>query len=163
MPARFCTECGHATQPYEEGGRTRARCASCGHVDYGNPSPAVGAILVRDGKVLLSRRARPPHAGLWDLPGGFMEAGESAEEAILRELREETGLHARILHLVHTAPGAYHGRPTLNLVYLCDADGEPFAHDDSAELRWTDPTRLPQMAFPHEMDALRRWLDHRAA
>ena len=157
MLARFCPRCGHATETFEQEGRPRARCPSCRHVDYANPKPAVGAIVARGGQVLLSRRAREPHRGLWDLPGGFLEAGESAEAAILRELAEETGLAARVRGLVLTAPGTYQGWPTLNLVYACEAEGEPRAADDSAELRWSDPRALPEMAFPHEVEALRRW------
>lgn len=132
-------------------------------MDYGNPKPAVGAILVREGRLLLSKRAREPHAGEWDLPGGFMEAGEGPEEAILRELREETGLAARALGLVHAAPGVYEGHGTLNLVYLCEAEGEPVASDDSAEMRWFPLDALPPMAWPHEAEAVRRWAQRRRA
>lgn len=158
MLARHCPSCGHATEPFEQEGHRRARCPACGLVDYGNPKPAVGAILVREGRVLLSRRAREPGRGLWDLPGGFVERGESGEEAIVRELAEETGLRARVVRLVRTAPGEYQGFGTLNLVWLCEAEGEPVAASDSAELRWHDPSRLPEMAFPHEAEAVREWL-----
>lgn len=152
MLARFCPSCGHASEPFEQEGHARARCPSCGFIDYANPKPAVGAILAREGRVLLSRRAREPHQGLWDLPGGFVERGERAEDAIVRELAEETGLRARVMRLVLTAPGTYQGHATLNLVWLCDAQGEPQAASDSAELRWHDPRRLPEMAFPHEAE-----------
>ena len=157
MPVRFCPSCGHAMEPVLLDGRTRPRCPSCGHVDWGNPKPAVGAILVREGRVLLSRRAREPGKGLWDLPGGFLEVGEHPEDAIRRELREETGLEARVVRLLAIATGEYQGAGTLNLVYLCEAEGEPRADDDSAELRWCAPDDLPPMAFPHEEAAVRAW------
>jgi mutator protein MutT len=156
--ARFCAPCGQPTAPFHEHGHARARCGACGWIDYANPKPAVGAVLVRDGKVLLSRRAREPHAGLWDLPGGFLESGEHPEAGIVRELREETGLAARVVSLVHVGVGDYFGHGTVNLVYLCEAEGEPRAMDDSADLRWVDPRALPRMAFPHEQQAVVRWL-----
>lgn len=139
-------------------GRTRARCPACRHVDWGNPKPAVGALVVRDGKVLLSRRAREPQKGMWDLPGGFLDAGEHPEAAILRELREETGLAARVVGLLAVATGEYQGAATLNLVYRCEAEGEPRAADDSAELRWFAPDGIPRpLAFPHEEAAVDAW------
>jgi mutator protein MutT len=156
--ARFCPACGHATERVPLDGRTRARCPACRHVDWGNPKPAVGAILTRGGRVLLSRRARDPHRGMWDLPGGFLESGEHPEDAIRRELREETGLDARVLGLAAVATGEYQGEATLNLVYRCEAEGEPRADDDSAELRWFAPDEVPRpLAFPHEEAALDAW------
>ena len=162
MLARFCPSCGHATEPFVQEGRPRARCPACKLVDYANPKPAVGALVSRGGKVLLSRRAREPHKGLWDLPGGFLEGGERPEDGIRRELKEETGLDARVVGLVAVAPGTYQTWSTLNLVYECEVDGEPRASDDSAELSWFAPGEAPRLAFPHEEEALRRWLQARA-
>ena len=157
MPARFCPPCGGLLLPHDDHGRERRRCASCGRIAYENPKPAVSAILARGGKVLLSRRAREPHRGEWDLPGGFMEVGETPEEGIVREIREETGLDARVTRLVHVDVGSYHEDHTLNLVYGCEAEGEPRAMDDSEELRWFPLDAVPPMAFPHEREAIRRW------
>jgi ADP-ribose pyrophosphatase YjhB (NUDIX family) len=159
VPAKFCVKCGHATAPLHEHGQERARCPACGWVDYANPVPAAGAILARGGKILLSLRARPPRQGQWDLPGGFLEGGEHPEEGLRRELKEETGLDARVVRLVDVGVGGYDdGRATLNLVYLCEAEGEPRAADDSEALRWFDPRALPRMAWPHEEAAIAKWL-----
>jgi len=158
MLAAHCARCGKPTQKRDEHGHPRAACPACGWIDYGNPKPAVTAILLRGGKVLLSQRAREPHRGLWDLPGGFLELGETPEEGILRELREETGLAARVVRLVDVGVGTYQSYGTLNLVYHCEAEGEPVAMDDSMALRWCDPRALPEMAFPHEVAAIRRLL-----
>lgn len=124
---------------------------------YRNSKPAVSAILVRDGHVLLSRRAREPHKGMWDLPGGFLESGEHPEEGLRREIREETGLDATIVRLVHIGMGTYDGADTLNLAYEVRADGEPTAMDDSLELRFVKLDALPVMAFGHEAEAVRRY------
>lgn len=140
-----------------EEGREAPRCGRCGHVAYRNSKPAVGAIVVRSGMVLLSRRAREPHQGEWDLPGGFLESGEHPEAGVVRELREETGTRARVVRLVHVDVGTYGEYDTLNLVYECELDGEPHASDDSGELRWWPLEAPPPMAFPHEREALRRF------
>lgn len=155
MPERFCPACGGALSPFDDHGRERLRCARCGRVAYRNPKPAVTAILRRGDAVLLSRRAHEPHRGAWDLPGGFLESGEHPEEGVRRELREETGLDARVLRLVHIGLGRYWEDDTLNLVYEVAAQGDPVASDDSSELRWFPLGSLPAMAFPHEREALR--------
>lgn len=123
---------------------------------YVNSKPAACAILVREGHVLLSRRARPPHQGEWDLPGGFLESGELPEAGIAREMLEETGLKVRVLRLVSIGMGRYDGHDTLNLTYEVEAEGEPRAMDDSLELRFFPFDALPVMAFPHEREALAR-------
>jgi ADP-ribose pyrophosphatase YjhB (NUDIX family) len=64
-----------------------------------HPVVGIGVVVLRPGEVLLARRGKPPSAGAWSLPGGAQELGETAEEAARRELLEETGLRAGMLHL----------------------------------------------------------------
>lgn len=152
---KFCAECGAPLVGFDDHGVQRRRCSRCGRVAYVNSKPTVGAVLVRDGRVLLSKRKHPPHAGLWDLPGGFLESGEHPEAGVLREVREETGLDARVVRLAGIAMGRYGELDTLNLVYELAAEGEADARDDSLEMRWFPLDALPEMAFAHE----RRLLD----
>ena len=148
-----CTACGRPTQ--NDG--AHRRCPHCGHTDYINPAPAVGVAIVRDGRVLLAKRARAPKAGMWDLIGGFVDAGETFPEAARREAKEETGLDIRDLRRLHQAPGMYGpDQPTLNIHYAAEADGEPEAHDDVAEVRWFALDDLPELAWDHEQVALER-------
>jgi ADP-ribose pyrophosphatase YjhB (NUDIX family) len=80
-------------------GRERLACPVCGYVFWNNPVPVVGAIIELDGKVLLTRKREwPPEH--WGLVAGFAEAGETMEEAVLREVQEETGLQAEVVELV---------------------------------------------------------------
>jgi len=69
--ARFCLVCGARLRRARLEGRWRRRCPRCGWTFYANPVPAVVAVIVRGGRVLLTRRARPPYQGTWDAPGGF--------------------------------------------------------------------------------------------
>jgi len=164
--ARFCLRCGARLRSAVEDGRRRLRCPACGWTFYGNPVPAAVALVARGDRVLLTLRARAPYAGTWDLPGGFLEAGETAEEGLVRELREELGMRVRTLRLLTTAHDVYgpRGFPVLTLVYrVTPAAGPLSAADDVAEARWFPRDRLPlrRIAFRGVREALRRWRDGR--
>ena len=74
----------------EDDDRERRVCRTCGFVDYVNPKIVAGVVATReDGRVLMCKRAIEPRSGFWTLPAGYMEEGESVEEAALREAREE--------------------------------------------------------------------------
>ena len=96
---RHCPRCGKDLERGRAAGEAGdvLHCPACGLVIYDNPAPTASALVVRDGSVLLARRARPPQQGLWDTPGGFIEPGELPTDAVVRELREETadGLESR--------------------------------------------------------------------
>lgn len=146
-----CTACGHLAEPHE--GR-HAKCPSCGHIDWSNPVPAVGVAILRGEQILLAQRAREPQAGLWDLVGGFIEPGETGKQAIAREVAEETGMTLRSTELVDVLPGDYAGRPSINLLFIGQADGEPAPADDVAALNWFTLDDLPELAWPHEAQML---------
>jgi 8-oxo-dGTP diphosphatase len=103
---------------------------------------AVGAVVLRAGspwQVLLIRRARPPGAGTWTLPGGHVEPGESGEDAVRREVAEETGLAVRVVAFVETFELHAAGRTYAIREYLCAVEGEPATlrpGDDAAEAIW---------------------------
>ena len=103
---RFCPHCATELQPItlaEDGGdKERLRCPTCGWTHWNNPTPVLAAIVEIDGKVLLARNAAWP-GKMFALITGFMEAGESPEEGIAREVKEETNLDATQVNLV----GAY--------------------------------------------------------
>lgn len=103
------------------------------------PVPCVGVVCLRGDEVLLIRRGKPPREGEWSLPGGRIEPGERATEAGLRELREETGVEARITGLVDVVDGLFPeaGRHYVLIDYAAQwLSGEPVAGDDAAEARF---------------------------
>src|SRR4030095_11988394 len=100
VTARFCLRCGKRLTSVRVDGQRRRRCPRCGWTFYGNPVPACAAVVLAAGRLLLARRARPPYAGMWDLPGGFLEAGGAAIGALRRELREEIGVRVRRARLI---------------------------------------------------------------
>lgn len=89
--ARYCSNCGHAITRRVPAGDSRLRdcCDRCGSIHYVNPKPVVGTIPVWEDQVLLCKRAIEPRLGLWTLPAGFMEVGETAAEGARRETLEE--------------------------------------------------------------------------
>jgi NAD+ diphosphatase len=106
MTARFCQQCGTALQLREEledgGPKARLRCPACNWTFWNNPTPVLAAIIEcsdRDGQVLLARNAAWTHR-MFALITGFMEAGETPEEGITREVMEETALQVEALKLV---------------------------------------------------------------
>lgn len=107
--------------------------------------PVLGALAVvlRDGHALLARRGKEPDAGLWGFPGGHVELGETALDAAVRELREETGIAAEALEYLTNIDVLRHdadGRPSVHYLLaavLCDyVDGTPVADDDIVDARW---------------------------
>lgn len=116
------------------------------------PSLCVDAIVPTPEGIVLVRRGHPPFQGSFALPGGFVEVGERPEDAIAREVREETGLVARVVRLV----GAY-GDPdrdprghAVSLVYeLAVTGGRLAAGSDAAGVETFPPEKLPPLAFDH--------------
>lgn len=164
---RYCprcvTELDHA---YE-----RVDCPSCGFVSHSNSEPTVGALVSDgDGRLLLVRRARDPHGGTWDVPGGFLDEHESPLDALRRELREETGLEIEPGELLGAWLDRYGDGPdaatTLNLYWTARVTGgDAVAGDDASELRWFRRDELPpedEIGFANVRELLRTWRETRS-
>ena len=98
---KHCRACGASVRyatPADDT-RDRATCLACGTIHYENPLNVVGTLPVWEGRVLLCRRNIEPRRGLWTLPAGFMELGESTAEGAVRETVEEAGAHIELLGL----------------------------------------------------------------
>jgi ADP-ribose pyrophosphatase YjhB (NUDIX family) len=154
---RFCPRCATALEPRPEHGVVRPTCPQCGFIWYRNPVPAAGVILVEDGHVLLVRRKYDPRAGAWCLPAGFMEAGETPQASALRELKEETGLEARLTELFDVYAGFDDPRVRAILIlYRGERTGGALTPgDDATAAQWYPLDRLPDdIAFAAHRQAL---------
>jgi 8-oxo-dGTP diphosphatase len=141
--------------------------------EYPRPAVTVDALVATRGaprEVLLVRRKHPPFAGLWAIPGGFVEEEEDLEPAVLRELEEETGLRGVRLHQFRTygTPGRDPRGRTISVVYVAllpEASAPPRVSggDDAAEARFFRADRLPDLAFDHAriIEEALAWLDAR--
>jgi 8-oxo-dGTP diphosphatase len=133
----------------------KVECPECGFVAYGSSKPTASATVLDDaGRVLLSRRAIEPFAGMWDLPGGFLEEGEHPLDCLRRELMEEAHVQIEPLAFLGIWMDVYgeRGLSTLNLYWTARiVEGELEPADDVAEFRWFAPDEAPEneLAFDH--------------
>ncbi|HHJ13599.1 MAG TPA: NUDIX domain-containing protein [Gammaproteobacteria bacterium] len=158
---KFCSQCGAAVvlRIPEGDNRERHICDRCHTIHYQNPNIVAGCIPEWDGRILLCRRAIEPRHGLWTLPAGFMENGETTEQAAARETLEEAGARVDIIELY----GLF-SIPHINQVYmlyraaLLDGAFEPGT--ESLECRLFKAREIPwnKLAFPVVEETLRRYV-----
>ncbi len=153
---RHCLYCGGEITKKSEDGVLRDFCPCCNSFFYNNPLPVVSTILDSAREILLVKRDRAPFKGHWCLPTGFAEAGESIEDAALRELREETGIKGRISRLLDV--DSYKSRFYGDLLFLTfiveQTGGKLSAGDDSAQAQFWPISKLPPLAFRPNRRAL---------
>ena len=134
-------------------------CGECGFVFYLGPKLVAGAIIERDGGIVLIQRAIEPGYGRWTFPGGFVERGEVAEEAAARETLEETGLTIETTGIVGLY--TYEGQIPAIAVFSAHATGgEPEPLDETLDVRSFSRDELPwtELAFPSTEQALKDYL-----
>jgi len=161
--SRSVTVCPHCVGPDEQ----PLVCDQCGWRWYANPKPAAAVLLERepdspDPSILLLRRAVKPGFGAWDLPAGYLDPGESFEDAARRETREEAGIEVELIALA----GVYHS-PAANAVTAVyrarAADERPSVQIDaeSSDHAWVPRSAtgqwLPRIAFPSMASAIADW------
>ena len=150
---RFCPRCG---EPPRIDFPRSLQCDHCGYAAFYNPKPVAGAIPREpDGRLWLLRRGFDPSAGLWTFPGGFVDLGESVEDAARRETMEELAVEAQLTGLV----GVY-SRPqdrVVLVVYDATLTGEPRPTSEAPEVRAFAPDEIPwdELAFWSTEQALR--------
>ncbi len=148
--ATYCIRCGNTLVERQEDSHTRKVCPNCGWVYYPRPNQASAVALLQDGKVLLVRRKYEPFKGQWTMPSGFLEYGESPEEAALREMKEELGVDVELAGLADVVMERGDPRGLCLLVVYTGriVSGEPRASDDASEVRAFPLDHLPdQIAF----------------
>jgi 8-oxo-dGTP diphosphatase len=157
---RFCPRCATRLEHREDHGQLRPTCDNCGFIYYRNPVPAAGVVLEQKGEVLMVRRRYEPRAGAWCLPAGFMEYGEAPERCAIRELKEETGLLARITGLLGVYAGVDDPRVrSVLIVYTAErVGGRLKPGDDAMAAKYFPRTKLPRaIAFASHTQALQEY------
>jgi len=162
----YCMECGGAMDEKVPPGDDRSRlvCPACGFIAYNNPKVVAGSLPIVNDRVLLLRRGIEPRLGTWTFPGGFLEMGETLEECVVREAREELGIEVGALTLL----GIYSRRQAgvVTVVYLSElVGGEPRPTPEALEASYFAPDEIPwaELAFPTTVSALKAWADTRTA
>jgi len=163
MEFTYCPRCATELEmrPSDPPDPDRPACPNCGFVHYENPSPTVQAWIERDGSFLALRRNQDPNRGEWNMPGGFVEPGESGPEAIAREVREETALEVEPGEVIGVFASTYgegaDAKPIFDLAYRCRlVGGELDVSDESLEAGWFPLAEFPRPAFRGERLALER-------
>lgn len=147
---RFCPYCAAPLIDRWYEGRDRRFCETCREPVYENPIPAACLLVIDpEERLLLVKRSVDPKKGFWCLPGGFMELGETPEATALRELKEETGLDARIHRLfdANANPSALYDTVALFCYLVREFNGTPRAGDDADAVAFFPPSALPEIAF----------------
>ncbi|MCP3922248.1 MAG: NUDIX domain-containing protein [Desulfobacterales bacterium] len=131
-------------------GRTRRFCTSCNSPIYENPIPASCLVVINEkDEVLLVKRSVEPQIGMWCLPGGFIELGETPYEAGLRELKEETGLSGKIDTLlgVSTHSNEQYYSVLITGFLIKQFSGSMNAGDDASDVSFFSKNKMPKIAF----------------
>ena len=154
--ARFCPRCAQpATIAYPRS----ITCPHCGYGAYYNPKPVAAAIPeTPGGNIILLRRAFDPGKGLWTFPGGFVDLGETVQQAAHRETREELDIAIELGPLVGVYSRAE--ERTVLIVYAAQASEQPSTTAEAVEVNTFEPKNIPwdELAFWSTRDALRDFL-----
>ena len=148
----FCPVCGHGS--FTERNEKAKQCDRCGFTYYFNPSGSVGVFLLNgNGELLIVRRAKEPSKGTLDLPGGFVDCFETAEDAVRREVKEETGLDVGSCNYLFSLPNIYpyQGFDVHTIDFFFECEAESFANaraaDDAQEILVVSQSELRAEEF----------------
>jgi len=153
----FCPLCTTRLVIEEICGRSRKVCPQCGFIHFLNPAPAIGLLIVKDGKVLLGERLNQPGVGKWALPSGYIDFEEDYLSAAKREALEETGLQLNLRSIVLVESAFLSPEWHYLTVYLFAEPeaGTLQAGDDLKSVGWFPVTGpLPEMAFEPDVNLI---------
>ena len=165
MDIKYCSACGNeivwGVPPNDH--TERFHCTDCGHVEYNNPIPLVLCLLHTKEKVLMIRRAIPPYVDSWAPAGGFIDQGESIDDAAVREVQEEVGISVDPDSLI---PYSIVSIPSINQIcFICrselPAEVEPVLGPEVSEAAWFEKENMPfdDYFLPAHRDGLEMFYD----
>ena len=157
----FCPGCGGRLESrfVHEEGRERPVCVGCGRIHYRNPVVVAGLIPEDNGDIWMLRRAIEPRYGFWTFPAGYMELGETVEEAAIRETQEELNLEVELGPLVGVY--SFSHISTVHVIYRALAVSVPGPGSEALEIGKFSPDAIPwdELAFFTTRRALEDWIE----
>jgi len=158
---QFCPRCGggldrRVVKTHEP---KRLVCRACSFIFYQDPKVVAGTIFMLDGGIVLLKRGVEPALGKWVFPGGYVDRGESVQDAAIRETKEESQLDVRLHSLLNVY--SYRRSPNVIVVYAAEVIGGVLeAADESVEARIFSPDDVPwpDLAFDSTKDALKDYM-----
>jgi 8-oxo-dGTP diphosphatase len=164
---RFCPLCSDQLLELADGpDRGRMGCRQGHFVHYDNPAVTTFAFVECNGRYIVLERGQEPYQGRWDLPGGFVEAGESPAEAVRREILEETGLRVEAPYLIGTYTSRYGdmGKWTVDVAFHCKTSSDELSLSaESSGAQWVSIEQMPPLAFAGERSAFEKFRQKRPA
>lgn len=153
----FCPICGEHLITRQVGDKPRRACSSCDYIYFTDPKVGVGALVLRENKILLVQRRMEPERGKWSIPAGFLDHGQDPRRTAEREVYEETGLEVSIKGLldVFTNPPQQGGASIFILFRAELLGGKMKAGDDAAAVGFFGLDELPDLAFASTQAAIR--------
>lgn len=163
---KYCSHCASELEYRIPTGDNRQRhvCPACQTIFYQNPRIVAGTIPVFNGQILLCRRAIEPRKGYWTLPAGFMENGESTEQAAIRETEEEAGATVKLKSLFSAVTVPFIDQ--VHIFFLAEMSSADFsAGEESLEVELFSEQDIPwkELAFPTVSQTLRRYFANASA
>jgi len=160
----YCPFCRAELVLREQGHRLRPTCPTCGFIQFRNPFPVVGVLVVDGGRVLLGRRGGSPGGGKWALPSGYIDYEEDFLTTATREAKEETGLDVEVRSIINVVSSFVSPRFHFLGIYVVAqvTGGELAAGDDLEEVGWFPlEGPLPEMGFQEDVDVIEWYLANR--
>jgi NADH pyrophosphatase NudC (nudix superfamily) len=157
MDFKFCSSCGNPLKLATDQ-EWDFECTNCNQKYYNNPTPVVAALVFRDGKLVI---VSSKNKKLWGLPGGYVSVNESLEEAVIREILEETNLNVRLTGFHASYSMIKRDRHLVFIVFTAEVEsGNPTAGDDVKELRVLNPKDAYQkLTGKFAKKALKYWIE----
>lgn len=148
----FCPMCGHKLSYEDDGEKMRLTCPGCGYVLYENPAVGVAAVLLDSyNRILLGRRNRGRRKGMWCIPCGYVDYEEDIYSAVVRELKEETGLDIAVNKVFNVYTNFVPDKNTVGIWFLAEHKGGDLkAGDDLDKVDFFNLDSLPSMAFDND-------------
>ncbi|NIR49687.1 NUDIX domain-containing protein [candidate division KSB1 bacterium] len=161
MDFRFCPACGAPLESKSDNDSNARFCPNCDFTHYDHPKPCAGAVIAKNGDILLIRRANEPYKNCWDFPGGFLEFDEHPEDGLIREVSEELDIKIQVSGLIGLYMDHYGSQKesTLNIYYTCNIlNGSITPNHEVSEAKWFSLREVPtNFAFKHAKLVLRDW------